>query len=211
MTERMNERIVYHNGAFKPEREAMIPFRDRSFRFGDGVFDITRTFQGRLFRIEEHVARLYASLRYARIDSGLSEAEMIGISKEVLERNRHLLDPDDDYWVGQRLSRGVDAVGDEGWEDADGPTVIVDCTPLPLKARARLFRDGIEVIVPSVRRVSPSALTPRAKNHNYLNLIMADLEVKAQNSEAWAVLLDENGNLPEGMGSNLFLRQVSPN
>jgi branched-chain amino acid aminotransferase len=201
----MNERIVYHNGAFVPEREALIPFRDRSFRYGDGVFDVTRTFRGRLFRLEEHVARLYASLRYARIDPGLAPEEMIAVTREVLERNRHLLDPDSDYWVGQRLSRGIAAVGDEGWENADGPTIIVDCMPLPLKARARLFRDGVDVIVPSVRRVSPSALTPRAKSHNYLNLIMADLEVKAQNPEAWAVLLDENGNLSEGMGSNIFL------
>ncbi len=205
MSNRANERIVYHNGAFVPEREALIPFRDRSFRLGDGVFDMTRTFQGRLFRLEEHVARLYASLRYARIDSGLTPEEMVDITRQVLERNRHLLDPSEDYWVGQRLSRGVDTVGDEGWENADGPTIIVDCTPLPLKARARLFRDGADVVVPSVRRVSPSALTPRAKSHNYLNLIMADLEVKAQNPDAWAILLDENGNLSEGMGSNFFL------
>jgi branched-chain amino acid aminotransferase len=77
--------------------------------------------------------------------------------------------------------------------------------PLPLKARARLYRDGIDVIVPSIRRVPPDALTPRAKTHNYLNLITADLEVHARDPEPWAVLLDVNGNLCEGLGSNIFV------
>ena len=91
----------------------------------------------------------------------------------------HLLGPDDDYWVAQRISRGVQQVDGDNW-DHYGPNVIVECMPLPLKARARLFRDGIDVVVPSVRRVPPDSLTPRAKTHNYLNLIMADLEVHAQ-------------------------------
>jgi branched-chain amino acid aminotransferase len=77
--------------------------------------------------------------------------------------------------------------------------------PLPLKARARLFRDGIDVIVPSVRRVPPDSLTPRAKTHNYLNLVMADLEAHARDPESWAVLLDHQGNLCEGLGSNVFV------
>ena len=55
----------------------------------------------------------------------------------------------------------------------------MECTPLPLKARARLFRDGIEVVTPSVRRTSPDMVSPQAKTHNYLNLIMGDLEVRA--------------------------------
>ncbi len=129
---------------------------------------------------------------------------MVRISEEVLDRNRHFLTPDTDYWLGQRVSRGVDAVGDEGWEHT-GPNVIVECIPLPLKARARLFRDGIDIVVPPTRRVSPDMLSPRAKTHNYLNLITADLEAKAQDKEAWSVLLDAQGHLAEGIGSNIFL------
>ena len=77
--------------------------------------------------------------------------------------------------------------------------------PLPLTARARLFRDGIDVMVPSVRRVPPDLLTPRAKTHNYLNIVMADLEAHARDPESWAVLLDHKGNLCEGLGSNIFM------
>ncbi len=203
---RSNHRVAYFNGRIVPEREVVVPFRDRGFKYGDAAFDMTRTFQGRAFRLEEHVERLYRSLRYLRIDPGLSPAEMVGVSEEVLERNRHFLTPDTDYWLGQRVSRGVDAVGDEGW-DHTGPNVIVECVPLPLKARARLFRDGIDIVVPPTRRVAPDALSPRAKTHNYLNLITADMEAKAHDKEAWSVLLDTEGHLAEGIGSNIFIVQ----
>jgi branched-chain amino acid aminotransferase len=204
MNDLSNERIAYFNGEFVPESRVLVPFRDRSWIFGDGAFDVARTFRGRVFKLEEHVERLYRSLKVLRIDPGLSPSEMIEISRQVIERNVHLLGPDDDYWVAQRISRGVQQVDGDLW-DHYGPNVVVECSPLPLKARARLFRDGIDVVVPSVRRVPPDSLTPRAKTHNYLNLITADLEVHAQNPDAWAVLLDVNGNLCEGLGSNIFV------
>src|SRR5262244_2622763 len=197
-------RIAYFNGTFVPETEVVIPFRDRSFNRGDGCFDMTRTFDGRIFRLEEHVERLYRSLRYLRIDIGLEPKEVVAISEEVVEKNERLRAAAGDWWLAQRISRGVDAIGDEGWEHT-GPQVIVDCTPLPFSARARQFRDGIDVVVPSIRRIPPPMLSPRAKTHNYLNLILADKEVKSSRPDAWSVLLDENGNLCEGIGSNIFV------
>jgi branched-chain amino acid aminotransferase len=197
-------RIAYFNGAFVPETQVVIPYRDRSFNRGDGCFDMTRTFDGRIFRLAEHVERLFRSLRYLQIDIGLDAKEVIAISEEVVERNDPLRAGAGDWWVAQRVSRGVDAIGDEGWAHT-GPQVIVDCTPLPLRARARAFRDGIDVVVPATRRIPPSVLSPRAKTHNYLNLILADKEVKAGRPDAWSVLLDEHGNLCEGIGSNIFV------
>ena len=82
---------------------------------------------------------------------------------------------------------------------------MLECTPLPFAQRAKLFKDGIRVMVPSHRRTPPDSLTPRAKTHNYLNLIVADQEVQSIDPEAWAVLLDVNGNLCEGLGSNIFI------
>ena len=204
MTQRANQRVVYFNGDFVPESEALLPFRDRGFRYGDAVFDMTRTFGHRIFKLKEHIERFYKSLRYVQIDPGLTPKQITEITEQVLERNLHLLESDDDYWVGQRVSRGTDVAGGDISSHA-GPNVIVECTPLPLGPRARLFRDGIDIIVPSVRRTPPDALSPNAKTHNYLNLIMGDLEVKARDPEAWAVTLDVNGNLCEGMGSNFFM------
>jgi branched-chain amino acid aminotransferase len=199
-----NERVAWFNGRIVRESEVMIPFRDQGFLRGDAVFDMTRSFNGKAFRLEEHVARLYRSLKYLDIDPGLSPAEMAAISEDVLTRNRHLLGPGEDYWLAQRISRGIGRVPGDNWEHY-GPNVIVDCVPLPLRERARLFRDGIDVVTPSVRRTPPDSLSPRAKMHQYLNLVLADREVKAQSPDAWAVLLDVNGNLAEGLGSNIFL------
>ena len=198
------DRIAYHNGRFVPEREVLIPFRDRGFKYGDAVFDTTRTFGGRIFKLAEHVDRLYRSLRYLRIDPGVPQGRMVEITDEVLRRNLPLLEPDNDYWVTQRISRGLDASAREIWPQ-DGATVIVECLPLPLRERASLYRDGIRVLTPSVRRTPPESLSPRVKTHNYLNLVAADLEVRAQDPGAWAILLDTRGNLAEGLGSNIFL------
>jgi branched-chain amino acid aminotransferase len=199
-----NERVAWFNGRIVRESEVMIPFRDASFTRGDGVFDMTRSFNGKAFRLEEHVARLYRSLKYVEIDPGVSRAQMVAVSEEVLDRNKHLLGPDEDYWLAQRVSRGVKPVPGDNWEHY-GPNVIVECVPLPLAERARNFRDGIDVVVPSIRRTAPDALSPRAKMHQYLNLILADHEAKAHDPEAWAILLDANGNLAEGTGCNIFL------
>ena len=204
MSERSNQRLAYFNGRYVPEAEVRVPFRDRSFLYGDGCFDMTRTFAGKPFRVEEHIDRFYRSLAYLQIDIGLKSRDMVEITHEVVRRNAHLLGEGQDWWVGQRVSRGVKAVGDEGFEHT-GPNVVVDCMPLPFKARAAHYRDGIRVVVPSVRRTSPEALSPRVKTHNYLNMVMADMEARARDPEAWAVLLDENGNLCEGMGSNIFV------
>jgi branched-chain amino acid aminotransferase len=203
---RQNERVAYHNGRILPESEVLLPFRDRGFIYGDAVFDTTRTFRHKPFRLKEHVERLYKSLGYLRIDPGLSPGDTIAISEEVLSRNLHLIDREDDYWLTQRISRGALALDRDPAATAK-PTVIVECQPLPLKARARLFRDGIEIVVPPTRRTPPDSFSPRAKSHNYLNMIIADHEARALNPHAWAVLLDQSGNLSEGMGSNLFLVQ----
>ena len=204
MAVRTNERVAWFNGEFMPEREVRIPFRDSSWVYGDGCFDMTRSFGHRLFKVQEHVDRLYRSLKYLRIDPGFGPAKMCEVTEELFERNRHLLGEDDDYWVGQRISRGVkDVPGDN--LDHHGPNVVLECAPLPFVQRAKLFKEGIRVMVPSHRRVPPDSLTPRAKTHNYLNLVVANQEVQSVDPEAWAVLLDVNGNLCEGMGSNIFV------
>ena len=204
MSNLSNQRVAYFNGSIVPESEVRVSFRYRGFKYGDAVFDMTRTFGHRVFKLKEHIDRFYNSLRYVRIDPGMSPGEMIRLSEEVLERNMHLLGSDDDYWLGQRVSRGVDAAPGET-KEREGATVIIECSPLPLKGRARLYRDGIDVVVPPTRRTPPESLSPRAKTHNYLNMIVGELEAKSDDPDVWAVLLDTSGNLAEGIGSNIFI------
>ena len=192
------EPIVFLNGELVPESQAGIPIRDRGFIYGDAVFDAARTFNGVPFKLAEHVKRLYDSLRYVRIDPGMGMDEMEDWSRKVVGHNYPLLPPGQDMWVMQRITRGV-----EGAESA--PTVLIETHAIPFVARAPLYRDGARVTTPSVPRVPPRFMSPRAKTHNYLNLVLGDLEAQGTDPGSWAVLLDEAGNLTEGRGSNIFL------
>ncbi|MCH8089685.1 MAG: aminotransferase class IV [Chloroflexi bacterium] len=198
------ERIVYLNGEMVPESEAKVSIHDRGFKLGDAVFDNTRTFNGEVFKVREHLDRLYRSCKYLRLDPGMSKDRMAELTHQVVDANLPLLEEGGDYWVIQRVTRGVDPPSHNA-ADATGCTVIIQCDPIPFTQRATLYRDGIRVITPSIRRTPPSSLSPRAKTHNYVNMVLADLEVRAQDPDAWAVLLDINGNLAEGTGSNIFL------
>lgn len=200
----LNERVAYLNGAFLPEREARVSIHDLGFVYGDAVYDTARTFRGRLFKLKEHIDRLYDTLRYVRIDPGLTPAEMTALTEELVARNAHLLGPDDDYWVTQRISRGLSHYDGE-LPEYEGATVVIESVPLPFRSRAHYYRDGIRVVTPSVRRVPPEVLSPRAKTTNYLNMTMGALEVQALDPQAWALLLDVKGNLCEGIGANIFL------
>lgn len=203
MTTLANERTVYLNGEYVPESNAFVHFRDRGFIYGDAAFDTARTFSGSIYRCEEHIERLFQSLKYLRIDPGLDVAGFTGVTEEVVDRNRHLLGPDDDYWVTQRVSRGSKLPDGPGGRH--GPTVIVECVPLPFAERAILYRDGVDIVFPSVRRTPPESLSPNAKMQNYLNLIVAGFDAEDRGERAWPILLDTRGFLAEGSGSNIFI------
>ena len=196
------ERVVYLNGQIVPESRAGIPIRDAGFIYGDAVFDAARTFNGQVFRMREHIDRLYDSCKYLRLDPGMSRERMVELTTEVVERNVPLLGPNEDYWVTQRVTRGVESTlpGEESHN-----TVLIECRPLPLAKRAHYYRAGIPLLTPSVPRIPPQFMSPRAKTHNYLNLVLGDLEVHDRDPDAWALLLDEKGNLAEGRGSNVFI------
>ncbi|HAA91379.1 MAG TPA: hypothetical protein DCS82_01445 [Rhodospirillaceae bacterium] len=200
-----NEWVVWLNGELVPEREALIPFRDRGFKYGDAVYDTTRTFNHRIFKLDEHLDRLMRSLAYTRLEPGLSKADFAQATEEVVAHNLQTVAEDEDIWVTQRVSRGLDASDRPLHPDYPDCTVIVECRPLPYTDRAAAFRDGIDIVVPSMRRPAPDTVSPRAKIGNYMNLILADLEVKRLQPEAQPVLLDTNGNLAEGRGSNVFI------
>ena len=202
MSDLANERVAYLNGEIIPESRVQVSFRDRGFKYGEAVFDTARTVRHKPFKLEEHVRRLFRSMKYLSIDAQLSFDEIMERSNEVLERNLHLIGRDDDYWLFQRITPGT---ADPFLNQANAePTVIIVCTPLPLKARAPLFRDGVTVQVPATRRTPPDAVSPRAKMQNYINLLLADREARSIDPQAWAVLLDHTGNIAEGLGSNIF-------
>ena len=192
------------NGRLVPESEAVVPIRDRGFKFGDAAFDTTRTFGHKIFKLDEHLDRFWRTLNYLQIDPGVSRDTLIEASHQVAEANLKLVGEDSDIWLTQRVTRGLDPADRARWPGYPERTVIVEASPLPLRERAENYRSGLKIVTPSIRRPPPDTLSPRAKTHNYLNLVLADLEVQARDPDALAVLLDTNGNFAEGKGSNIF-------
>jgi branched-chain amino acid aminotransferase len=193
------ERIAYYNGAMLPESEVRIPFRDLAWMRGIGVYDTERTFNGQVFKLREHLERLWRSLAYIRVEPPLPMDELEKVTLEIARRNVEIVG--EDIWVSQRVSAGVPVA-----QGGDGKaTIVVEALPLPFAARAPFYRDGVRVVTPTVRRTPPWALSPQAKSVDLLNLWVADHEVLDLDPKAWPILVDENGCLTEGAGANIFL------
>src|SRR5258706_10513444 len=104
----MKEWSCYVTGSIVPQSEAKVSIFDRGFTSGEGVYEVTRSFGHKLFKLDEHLRRLFRSLKYTRIDCGMSMPEMKKLSIAVFERTQPLLDHDDDCAVWQVVTRGFD-------------------------------------------------------------------------------------------------------
>ena len=196
----MSERIIYLNGNFVPESEAKVSIFDAGFRAGDGVYEATRTFNHKLFRLREHLNRLYGSLRYVRIDCGLKMEEMEQLSLEVLERNKGLLGEGDDYALWHVISRGL--TGPIAGERR--ATVTIYCIPVEFKTFARGYIEGLKLVTPSTRRTPPQCLEAKAKITNKMNHIVATHEARQVAPDCMPLMLDIDGNIAETHMANFF-------
>jgi branched-chain amino acid aminotransferase len=197
------QRVVWFNGAFVPEAGVGLAIRDFGVIYGDAVFDTARTFGGRLFMAAEHVARLYRSLDAVLLPHPMPAADLLALTEELVDRNAPALRPGEDWWVSQRITSGLRALDGEPAE-REGPTVMIECTPLPLRARARFFVQGIPAVIASRPRTPGQAVPSAAKTTNYLNMMLAQREVEQTHPNAWALLPDMSGDLAEGAGCNFF-------
>lgn len=199
----MNERIVYLNGRLVPESQATISVFDRAVQWGDAVYDAARTFNHRPFKLREHIDRLYRSCRYTRMPIRLTPAAMEEYTRQVVEHNMPLLGPGDDDMIWWTVTRGVNPPT-RSVLDCQEATVIICTFPVPFRAFGKWMTRGARVVTPSVRRIPPECLDPKAKVSNKMNHILADLEVKGADPEAYSLMLDVYGNLAENSGANFF-------
>ena len=199
----MEERIVYLNGAFVPESQAKVSVLDSGFNAGDGVYDVTRTFRHKPFKLREHTERLFRSLRYTRIDCGMSLEEMEKTTLEVLERNKPLLGENEDCALWQVVSRGVRS--STGNRVSGRATVTVYSVIVNFPEFASFYVEGAPLIIPSTRRIPPQCLESKAKITNKMNHNMAAFEAKQVDPRAIPLMLDIDGNLSETSAHNFFL------
>jgi len=194
----MSEPIVYVNGRLVPASQATVSVFDRGFRMGDGVFDTARTFGHRPYKLREHIERLYRSLYYIRIDPGMSMQDMEARTLDVVTHNVALLAPHDDVWITQVISRGP-------LRTQGAPTVIILTEPLPFATFARYHKIGVPLVTPAIRHTPPQSVEPRAKTVSRMNLVLAELEAQQRDADAWALLLDLDGNITEYSSGNFFM------
>ena len=197
----MAENVAYFNGEWMPRTEVKIDPLDRGFYVGDAVFDIARTFNGKSFKMREHVERLYRSLKYVRIDPRLTLEEMINISEEAVRRNEPVREQAGDWHVWQGVTRGIAAFR----EPDVTPTVLVQCVPVPFKGYAQFYKSGAHGVITRTRSYSHEAVDPKIKHYSRMNFNLAELEARDVDPDGWPILLDQDGNITEGIGYNVFL------
>ena len=197
----MAEYTAYFKGEWMPFSQVKIDPMDRGFTVGDVVFDVARTFNGKSFRMEDHIQRLYRSLKFVRIDPGLSAKEMLDISEEVVQRNDHLRAEVGDFTITQFVTRGPGSSS----RSAGPPAVCVKVAPIGFGRFAYLFKDGAHGVITRTRSYPVESLDPKVKNYSRMNFNLADLEAADVDPEAWPILTDADGSLTEGTGYNVFL------
>ncbi len=197
------QRIVYLSGAMVPESEAKISIFDSAVMLGDSLTESTRTFGHKPFRLDEHLTRLYRSLKVSRVDPGLSPAEMKRVTLDLLEANQSLMGPNDDCWIVHNVSRGLMKPG-PSTAQANPATIMIFTAPMDLRGWARYYTEGCHAVTSISRAVPAQSLDARIKNRSRLFYTLADQEARLVDSEAQCVILDIDGNVSENKGGNVF-------
>jgi len=199
------ERTVWHNNKFINESEAKFSIYDSALMFGDMAFEMMRTFNKKTFRLEEHITRLMTSLKILEIDIPYRWKDIRYHHENLILHNRKSFSDKDEIRTLINVSRGLLPMYEPMGKLE--PNVIIACFPLRyiLKGMSKYYLTGVHAIVPSQRAIPQHLLDPRVKSRSRQHLQMANLEVKRQDPEAWALLIDGNGFVTEGTGSNFFI------
>ena len=201
------ERLVYLSGEFVPESQAAISIFDWGIMYGHLVFEVTRTFAHKPFRLRPHLERLYASMKYVEIDPGMTIEEMEVATNETIERNKVHLEPQDDFIVTHNVSNGPQPQYASAFSSVR-PTVVINVwsvgTAIPPE-RYGFYDHGVDAVITSQRSVPARLMDPKVKSRSRLYYRMAEIEAQRRTPGGWAVLTDEDGFITEGTGSNFMI------
>jgi len=202
------QRLVYFNGEFVPEKEARISIFDSALMFGDMVFEMTRSFNRVQFRLEDHLTRLYDGIRMLRIPLQMSAEDMAQAVHETVEVNKEAFSDNDEHRVMIDVTRGPLSMYARVFDGKVQPTVVISVFPFKwtIAPLAPLYDTGVHAVIPSQRAIPADLLEPKIKNRSRMHYLMANLEVSlVDDPTAWALLLDPDGFIAEGTGSNFFI------
>lgn len=188
---------VYINGKLWDKEDAKVSVYDHGLLYGDGVFEGLRSYGGKVFRLDEHLRRLWESARAIRLEIPITQAQMADAVRSTLAANQI-----QDGYVRLVVTRGAGSLGLDPNRTSD-PQVIIIADHISLYPK-ELYERGLEIITVSTIRNHPAALSPRIKSLNYLNNILAKIEgLQAGCSEA--LMLNARGEVAECTGDNIFL------
>jgi branched-chain amino acid aminotransferase len=188
---------IYIDGNFHDQAEAKISVFDHGLLYGDGVFEGIRFYNDRVFRLQEHIDRLWDSARAIAMDIPMSKSELVAATLETIRQN----DLHDGY-VRLIVTRGVGSLGLSP-DSCRRPSIIIIAATIALYPE-ELYQRGLTMVTCSTRRTPPAALSPRIKSLNYLSNILGKLE--AQNAGAGeGLMLNEQGYVAECTGDNIFI------
>lgn len=201
------EPVVYLTGNFVPASQAGLKIYDAGIVLGATATEFTRTFGGELFRLDDHLRRLFRSLKYLRLDIGMDLARLREITRELAAHNLPLLPPGAELGIIHFVTPGEFRVyaGSAGAGGSSGPTVCIHSMPLPLHLWKEMFVQGAHLVIASNRHVPPQCMDPKMKYRSRLHYYLADLEARQVDPKASALLLDLDGNLTETGGANFLL------
>lgn len=204
----MTEPLVYLNGRMAPASQAHLAIYDAGIVLGATVTEMTRTFRHQLWRLEDHLDRLFGALKYTRMEIGLSREELASVSQELVAHNTSLLShPDDEVGLIHFVTAGEYATyaGSAGGAARTTPTVCAHTFVMPWELWAKKMQSGTRLVTPSIRHVPPQCYDPKMKYRSRMHYFLADQEARLADPEAAALLLDLDGNLAETSGANILL------
>jgi branched-chain amino acid aminotransferase len=189
---------IYINGKFYGKENAKVSVFDHGFLYGDGVFEGIRSYNGLVFKLKEHIDRLFESAHSIMLDISMSKGELINAVIQTLKANKLK-----DAYIRLVISRGEGDLGLDPRKCLKGPTVTIITDKIALYPQ-RLYSEGLKIItVPTVRNL-PEALNPQIKSLNYLNNILAKIEAGNAGCDE-AIMLDSLGYVAECTGDNIFI------
>ncbi len=191
------ELFIYVDGEYYPKSEAKISVYDHGFLYGDGVFEGIRAYKGSVFKLREHIDRLYSSALAIMLEIPITKEEMVEAVVETLKRNRLA-----DAYIRLVVSRGP---GDLGLDPrkCSKPTIIIITDRIKLHDE-KVGKEGLTAMISWVKRDPVDATTHEVKSLNYLNSILAKIEANISGVDE-AICLNKEGFVCEGVAENIFL------
>jgi len=202
----MDEPLAYLNGSMIPASQAALPVYDSGVVLGTSVTELVRTFDHRLYRFDQHLDRLARSMQSVGLSTAIGRDELVRIAGELVEHNGPLLDRGQELGLVVFVTAGdyPTYAGMSGRPLSSG-TLCLHTFRLPFELWAGKVREGVHLVTPEVRQVPAACWDPRIKCRSRMHYYLAGREASRVDPQAWALLMDLEGNLTETNGANFLL------